>query len=189
MKNLKLLIILAISLSCRAQTYPLKTDYTEVPNNSYLKDINNELNTFVGIYKSTFQGKEITIYLNKNINLFFERGNNKYFKDALSLKYIVKDSYGNILQNTQNMSIPSQQIRHTIFSQWVENNGNTLLLYYGGTNCGVGWGSILLTKINSTQISWEYRPGDTILDSSRCPTGTDITIYLPETKGLIFTKQ
>jgi len=51
------------------------------------------------------------------------------------------------------------------------------------------WGSIELKKISSTQISWEYRPNDIILDDSKCPLGTDIKIYLPETKDLIFTKQ
>ena len=93
-----------------------------------------------------------------------------------------------MLQDTQNMNFQPNQILHTIYSHWVEPN-NILALYYGGTNCGVGWGSIELKKINSTQLSWEYRPNDTILDSARCPQGTYITIYLPETKDLIFTKQ
>lgn len=149
----------------------------------------NLLDAFVGTYRSTFQGNEITLYMVKKTHLLFERVNNKFYKDALSIRFIVKNSSGTILQDTQNMSLPIQQITHTIYSHWVEDNGNKVLLYYGGTNCGVGWGGIELIKINSTQLSWEYRPNDTILDNSKCPAGTDISIYLPETKDLIFSKQ
>ncbi len=156
---------------------------------SYLKDNNNELDSYIGIYKATFQGKTTTLFITKEIHKLFDQGKYKFYKDALSVKYIVENSSGTTLQSNQNMTIPVQQIRHTIYSQWTEENGNKLLLYYGGTNCGVGWGSIELKKISSTQISWEYRPNDTIIDSSKCPDGTDINIYLPETKDLIFTKQ
>jgi len=188
MKNIILLTVLVISMSCKAQEYPLKTDYTEVPNNSYLKDTNNELDKFLGTYTATFGNKQIKLLITKQIHEYFDRGKYKYYKDVLSIKYII--SNGNVvLQDTKNMSFQSNQIRHTIYSRWVEDNGNTLLSYYGGTNCGVGWGDIYLKKINATQISWEYLPNDIILDDSRCPPGTDITIYLPETKDLIFTKQ
>ncbi|WES96049.1 hypothetical protein P2W68_14455 [Chryseobacterium arthrosphaerae] len=87
------------------------------------------------------------------------------------------------------MIFSPNQLKHTIYSQWSEDNGNSILFYYGGTNCSVGWGSIKLKKNGTTQISWEYRPNDIILDDNRCPPGTDINIYLPETKDLIFTKQ
>ncbi|WET47660.1 hypothetical protein PYS58_13840 [Chryseobacterium indologenes] len=190
--GLKLIsIFIAFSfLSCRAQQiYPLKTDYTEVPQNSYLKDSNNELDSFIGIWKGSFKGNLITLFVTKETQRLFNENQNKYYKDILSIKYVVKNSSGIVLQNTQDMNFEPNQLTHTIYSQWPENNGNSLLLYYGGTNCSVGWGSIILKRLNSSQISWEYRPNDIILDSKRCPPGTDINIYLPETKDLIFTKQ
>lgn len=190
MKNILIVFILIISISCKSQqVYPLKTDYTEIPTNSYLKDVNNELNSFIGTYKTTFQNNEITLFITKLTYRFFDDGQYHFYKDTLSIKYIIKNSSGTILQDTENISLPAQQIRHTILSQWVEDNGNKLLLYYGGTNCGIGWGEIVLKKVSSTQLSWEYRPNDIILDSAKCPNGTDSTIYLPETKDLIFTKQ
>ncbi|MDP9956654.1 MULTISPECIES: DUF6705 family protein [Epilithonimonas] len=189
MKKIIFLTLFVISMSCKTQEYPLKTDYTEVPNYSYLKDINNELDSYIGIYNANFQGREITIFITKEIHKLFDQGKNKFYKDVLSIKYVIVNSSGITLQNTQNMTLPTQQIRHTIYSQWAEENGNLMLFYYGGTNCGVGWGSIHLKKINATQLSWEYLPNDIILDNSRCPAGTDINIYLPETKDLIFTKQ
>jgi len=188
MKKILLAWFIISLISCKAQEYPLKTDYTEIPNNSYLKDTNNELQNFVGIWIGYYANQKITLYITKENYKFFEGSVTKYYQDVLSIKYIITNG-STILQDTQNMSIPTQQIRHTIYSQWTEDNGNTLLSYYGGTNCGVGWGNIYLKKINATQISWEYQPNDTLIDSSRCPAGTDITIYLPETKDLIFTKQ
>ena len=166
-------------MSCQAQEYPLKTDYTQVPNNSYLKDLNNELQNFIGTWTGYYSNQKITLYISKENHKFFEGSITKYYQDVLSVKFIITN--GNIiLQDTQNMSFQPNQIRHSIYSRWAEDNGNTLLLYYGGTNCGVGWGDIYLKKINATQISWEYLPNDIILDSSTCPAGTDINIYLPD---------
>ena len=42
MKNIFLLILFIITISCNAQTYPLRT-FTQVPENAYLKDTSNEL--------------------------------------------------------------------------------------------------------------------------------------------------
>lgn len=190
MKKLSLIIAIIISAFCQAQQeYPLRTDYTEIPNYSYLKDTSNELNSFIGTYEASYQNNKITLFINKLIHKLFDGSQYKYYKDVLSVKYIIKNSSDQVVQNTQSMNLPEQQLIHSIYSMWVEDNGNKLLLYYGGTNCGVGWGSIILKRLNSTQISWEYRPNDIILDDKRCPPGTDINIYLPETKDLIFTKQ
>ncbi|WP_185288767.1 DUF6705 family protein [Chryseobacterium lactis] len=179
-----------VVLCCKAQQiYSLKTDYTEIRQNSYLKDLNNELDSFIGTWQGSFNGNLITLFITKESHKFFNENQYKYYKDILSIKYIVKNSSGIVLQNTQSMTFQANQLTHTIYSQWPEDNGNSILLYYGGTNCSVGWGSIKLKKNSTIQVSWEYRPNDIILDDSKCPQGTDISIYLPETKDLIFTKQ
>lgn len=174
--------------SCKAQqTYPLNTDFEEIPQGSYLKDLNDELTTYTGEYKANFQGNEIRLFITKETMKFLKSLN--IYQDVLSVRYTIKNSAGIILQNTQNMTFEPNQLRHTIYSRGTYPSKNIVWFNYGGTNCRVGWGSIELKKINSTQISWEYRPNDIILDNSKCPPGTDINIYLPETKDLIFTKQ
>ncbi|SHF81803.1 hypothetical protein [Chryseobacterium sp. OV279] len=125
--------------------------------------------------------------INESTNKYSSPPQYKYYKDVLSVRYIIKNSLGITLQNTQNDTFQSNQLKNTIYSRWVESDDNKILLYYGGTNCRVGWGDIYLKKINSTQISWEYRPNDIILDSNKYSEGTDINIYLPGTKDLIFT--
>ena len=139
---------------------------------------------YVGIYKSTFQGGEVLLYITKEENRLVKRIDMNFYRDALVVKYIIKNSVGTTLQDTKNINIPNIDIISTKMK-----SQNSVILIYSGTNCGVGWGNIYLKKINSTQISWEYIPESTIIDSSKCPPGTDINIYLPEAKDLIFTKQ
>lgn len=177
-------------LSCKTQKiYPLNTDYTEIPNNSYLKDLDNELPSFVGIYKANYQNNIITLNLNLENHKFVNGLPNNYYADIINMKYKIETNGGLIIYNTEDQYISQTQLRHTIRSMWVEDNGTKLLLYYGGTNCGVGWGKIKLTRLNATQLSWNYEPNSSILDDDKCPQGTDITINLPETSNLIFTKQ
>ncbi|ROS10421.1 hypothetical protein EDF65_4303 [Chryseobacterium nakagawai] len=164
------------------------TSVDSVPNMSHLKDTNNELQSFVGTYVSNYNGNQITFYITKESDQFFDYGNKQIYMDILYVRYTVKDSSSNILQTTQNMTFKSDKL-NTIFSLWVTENGNKALLNYTGTNCSVGWGDIRLKKINSTQLSWEYRPDDIVTTASKCPPTLDTKIYLPETKDLIFTKQ
>lgn len=185
MKNIISIFALALSLvSCKAQL-PLMTALSNIPQNAYVKDTNNILSPYSGIYRANYQGNEITFFINKEENKFMDYGNKKFYRDALNVKYIVRNSLGAVLQDTKN----DNNTKIEIFSTMPRSIDNSILFTYSGTNCGVGWGKIILKKINDNQLSWEYLPNDTILDSNTCPPGTDINIYLPETKDLIFTKQ
>lgn len=187
-KSLSLLFIAFLTISCKGQQYPLNTNYEEVPNNAYLKDLNNELNPYIGLYKATFEGNEITLFITKDIYKFFDLYSKKYYQDVLSIKYIVKNSSGTVLQDTKNMNFQPDQIKFTIFSIGTQPSNNLVIFHYGGTNCGVGWGKVTLKKLNSSQISWDYNPNSTSVGDD-CPATADKTVYLPETDNLIFTKQ
>ena len=65
MKNIfYLLLIIISSITYKAQTYPLRT-YIQLPSGAYLKDTNNELPTYEGIWKGAWDRK--FIYLNINL--------------------------------------------------------------------------------------------------------------------------
>ncbi|MFS4431078.1 DUF6705 family protein [Chryseobacterium sp. S90] len=180
-----LMICLMINiLLCSAQTLPLNTPFANIPNGAYVKDINNELTPYIGTYKGSFDGKEITLFISKQENKLEKSTQKNYYMDALIVKYVVKNSSGTILQDTQNNSSDIE-----FYSFKMRPAKNALEFIYTGTNCHVGWGDVYLKKINSTQISWEYRPDDITTTESKCPSTLDTTIYLPETKDLIFTKQ
>ncbi|MDR2235230.1 MAG: hypothetical protein LBE92_03825, partial [Chryseobacterium sp.] len=76
-----------------------------------------------------------------------------------------------------------------IYSIGTKPNINSIVFIYSGTNCGVGWGKILLKKLNATEVSWTYRANSLVITDQNCPGNPDLTIYLPVTKDLIFTKQ
>lgn len=189
MKNILFILVFFIAASYNAQqVYPLNADFDEIPQNSYLKDIDNELDAYVGNYFASYNGKYIKLFITKELKRYFDHKSVKIYSDVLSVKYIVKNSSGITLQDTKTIDFQPNQIKNTIYSIGTRPLQNSVGLIYGGTNCGVGNGLINLKKLNSSQISWEYFPNDIILDSERCPSGTDTTIYLPETMNLIFTK-
>ncbi|MDQ0780207.1 DUF6705 family protein [Chryseobacterium sp. W4I1] len=191
MKNLtikSLLIFLAINFSsCKAQqVYPLNTYPDDVQAGSYLKDLNNELNYYVGTWQSTFNGRTTILSITKDEHHLLRRDlTTTFYQDILLVKYIIKDSSGVVLQNNSNAQGESD--RNFITSISIKDN--TVYLYYNGTNCGVGWGEILLKKINPLSLSWSYHPNSSVLTTKNCPGNPDKTIYLPEAENLIFTKQ
>ncbi|KMQ68668.1 hypothetical protein ACM39_05070 [Chryseobacterium sp. FH2] len=191
MKKILSLFALAISLiHCKAQqVYPLNTYYEDAPDYAYMKDLNNYLPPYVGTYKATYQGNEIILYITKEDKYLkdYGPGDRKYYKDVLHVKYIVKNiSTGALLQDTQNVSDPDNKITSVMTN---DNDNNSVSLYYKGTTCGIGWGSITLKKINNTQISWSYYPNDSLFSGGDCPGSQNIKVYLPVAKDLVFTKQ
>ena len=186
LKYLVLLNLTIITISCKSQTLPLNTLMDNIPQGAYVKDLNNELNPYIGVYKGNYKGNEITLFINKVEHKFEKRTNKDYFVDALDVKYTVKNSSGLILQDTSNGNLPNIEF----YSIRLRSSNNSVTFYYSGTNCKVGWGKIILKRLNSTQLSWEYYPNSRIITDATCPPGTDTTVYLPVTDDeLIFTKQ
>ena len=174
MKKINLFLAILIGLisnliSCKAQILPLNTLMENIPANSHVKDLNNELPPYIGIYKANYQGNEITLYVTKEDDRITKRMNKQFYQDALVIKYIVKNSLGVVLQDTKNNNLPEIKL----YSTRTKPTQSRVTFYYSGTHCGVGWGDIYLSKINATQISWEYRPDNDIFPG--CPPGTDKT--------------
>lgn len=187
--KITLVLVLTINaVSCKAQQLPLNTLLKDIPTNAYVKDLDNEFPPYIGTYKATYKGNEITLFITKEENKPSKLMNKNFYRDVLSIRYIVKNSSGIILQNTQSMNL-SAQSNFNILSMGTMPELGQVALGYDGTNCGVGWGQINLKKLNTTQISWDYYPYNTILDEETCPSSTDTKVYLPHTKGLVFTKQ
>ncbi|MDR2236634.1 MAG: hypothetical protein LBE92_10960 [Chryseobacterium sp.] len=176
-------VILAVFYCKAQQIYPLNTDYENIPAYSYIKDVNNYLSPFTGIYKAYYQGNEVTLYITKAEHKLKERIDKSYYMDALIVRYTVKNLSGIVLQDTQNNN------NGDFYSIWSAPEEDAVVLYYPGTNCMVGWGKVYLFKKNSTQLSWDYRPNSMVLDQQNCPGNQDTKVYLPVTKDLIFTKQ
>lgn len=188
MKNIKIIIVSVILMNfihCRAQTYPLNTWTENIVQGGYVKDLNNELNQFTGVYKASYQGNETTLYITKAEHILKEKINKSYYIDALVVRYTVKNLSGIVLQDTQNST------NNDFYSIKSAPEENAVVLFHPGTNCGVGVGTVFLFKINANQLKWIYRPQGKIFlnKDEECPGNPDTKVYLPVTEDLIFTKQ
>ncbi|WP_336733001.1 DUF6705 family protein [Chryseobacterium sp. VD8] len=191
MKILSLFVLHITLLSCKAQqVLSLNGSVVNSPINSYFKDINNELDFYVGNWKANFQNKTMILKITKALHRPFEMLDKNYFQDQLIIRYEIKDINESVLQTTLNRSFTDQNdVKLLIESSGTESNGDIVNLLFAGGNCSVGIGEIILKKINNTQFYWSYYPGTTTRNDITCPPNLDYNIYLPETENLIFTKQ
>lgn len=162
MKNILLLFTLFI-FSCKAQQIiPLETKGIPVEN-TYYKDLNNDLDPYLGTWKGTFENKTfiITFSKYKNFNSLFE-----YYKDRLAGKYKMLDSNGNELYSTYNLTDEDAKVTSLGFVG--PNNLNKLSLSFGDACID---GEIHISFINSqkTQLYWKYFTNQTLLtDNTGC---------------------
>lgn len=84
MKNILLILISIFGISCKAQIYPLNTSPSDIPNNAYIKDTNNELDKYVGLWKGIWNGKSLFLELKKvKTSSSIPGDTHPYFKDRI----------------------------------------------------------------------------------------------------------
>ena len=161
MKKILFILIIFITISCSAQQiYPLRTHY-EIPENSYLKDTNNELQYYEGIWKTQWNGKITYIYLKKIINKYDNYI--KEYRDILVAKYKVTDGSGNlILFDNTNSSDNDSVLEGTYFRK---QDDKYVLIYSDEDMCNRS-GTILInfTDSTKTQLQWKYMPSENWID-------------------------
>ena len=180
------LSIILLSIGCKAQQYPLDADFTIIPNNSYIKDLNNEYNKFVGNWKAVLGTKEVYLYISKQENRSINRLNKNFFRDVLLVKYKVLIN-NQIVENTTNFT----DDKINIISLGTEIDNSVTFGYTGG-KCTVGWGTINIGYVDPTHLKWNYQPQSTMVTNKNCPDYPvdGIKINLPyEPDDIIFTKQ
>ena len=157
MKNIITILLLLITFSCKSQIYPLRT-YTDVPDNSYLKDTNNELNDYIGTWKATWNNKTIFIYISKEIN--------KYklytYMDYLIIKFKVTDATGTVLFDNSNLTGDDVKIKGINF----KNGQNKYYLTYVDQDLCMrsGFVDIEFTDSTKTNLKWHYGETENWID-------------------------
>ncbi len=96
------------------QIYPLRT-YTEVPANAYIKDIDNELVPYEGLWKGTWNGKAISVNFKRVKNYYTHLENRPYYNDVLIGKFKVQDSNGNSLLIIQIYLMKMLKLKEVVF--------------------------------------------------------------------------
>jgi len=66
MKNvISTFILLLSTVTSKCQIYPLNTFFEDVPDYSYMKDLDNILSQYEGTYKANYNGNEVILYITK----------------------------------------------------------------------------------------------------------------------------
>ncbi|KMQ69566.1 hypothetical protein ACM39_00420 [Chryseobacterium sp. FH2] len=186
MKGFIIILGMFVVFSCKAQQFPLNTDYDAVPSNAYVKDLNNDYDPYIGTWKTTLGNKEVYLNVAKQQNREIKLVSKTYFSDVLLIKYKVVIN-GQIIETTENNSLDKVKI----ISDGLDLDNSVIFTTLGG-KCMVGWGTILLKSIDSTHLKWNYLPDSMVITNKNCsdyPT-SGIKINLPyEPADIIFTKQ
>ncbi|OPC62763.1 DUF6705 family protein [Elizabethkingia anophelis] len=188
MKKLILTIaIIFFGSYINAQTISLSNAPYKIPIGSYLKDIDNTLPLFTGTWTANFEGMQVILNISDKVeNYPIQLATTNYYRDALFMRYTVKDASGNQLASTMNKTITNANIISTFTSPDKKRIG----FYYYGEECGIGNGSIMLTRMDETHFKWEYNSLRDIIDPAQCANySPNIKSYIPRTLDLTFTKQ
>ncbi|MCY0978730.1 hypothetical protein PGH12_10415 [Chryseobacterium wangxinyae] len=186
MKNTILLFCLFLTIiSCKAQNYPLDTDYETIPNNSHIKDTNIVLEKYTGTWKSTIGNKEVYLFITKQNDRNIKLLSNEFYRDVLLIKYKILVN-GNDIENTTNFN--NEKINIISFGLAIDGS---ILLGYGGGKCRIGDGTINLKYIDPDHIQWKYYPQSIRITNINCPNNPgNLKIHLPyEPADIIFVKQ
>lgn len=175
-----------ISLSCKSQIYPLR-NFSELPENSYEKDINNEFINYEGIWKGTWNNKVISVTINKITNKYDDSF--KYYRDFLIARFKVTDLNNTlILFDNTNLSDNDVKIEGSGFRK---KDDKYSMIYVDRDLC-MKSGTILInfTDITKTKLKWKYIQDENWVDSSCFYHGwTQADIPQPLPFDIILTKQ
>lgn len=185
MKNIFLLILLAITISCKAQIYSLKS-HTPTPENAYLKDVDNELQPYEGTWKGEWNGKIINITFNKIIHKHIASLNQYY--DLLIGRFKVTDMSGNILFDNTTLAENDAKIEGMRFRKV---DGKYSLIYIDKDLCGKS-GKILINFADTTKtkLQWNYSQNENWIGKDCFYYGwaqADVPQPLPN--NIVLTKQ
>ncbi|MXS69907.1 hypothetical protein GSF70_01595 [Flavobacteriaceae bacterium W22] len=189
MKHL-LLILIIFSISCNAQTISLEQAVTyeqqtgTIPQSTtYIKDINNSLNKYIGTWKGYLNGNTYEFSFIKKENV----GGYDVNWDLLVGRLKVLDSSGNVIYNTFN---EQDDLKTKFKGDNFQSDLKAYKMYFVGNSVGCAeYGDVYLRIQPSTpsQMTIIMLPDNDIVVEGVCPTNFQPTI--PYKQLIHLTKQ
>lgn len=191
MKNIALILtLLFISISCKAQIVSLETmaqcsnNPQTCPDATYLKDINNSLDKYIGTWKGNYNGKIYEFQFVKQLNFGIE---DDYRWDRLVGRLRITEANGNILYNT---FTETDNDKTDFFGRNFQPDLKAYIVYFHGPSTGcVEYGDVYLIIRPATpnQMSIIMIPNNDTTEEGSCPPDFQPTI--PYKKTINLTKQ
>jgi len=162
-KSLIIILGMFAVFSCKAQQQILPLEIKGWPvEGTYYKDLDNDLNPYVGTWKGVFEGKTfiITFIKIKDYETY-----DKYYKDRIIGRYKMLDSAGNQLYSTYNLPDDKTKV---IGLGFVNSTKAKLRLLFSDLCIQ---GQVILNFENSqkTQMHYHYSTEQTLItDDTGC---------------------
>ncbi|MEC3875792.1 DUF6705 family protein [Chryseobacterium salviniae] len=184
MKKIFLSTIIFLSVQCKAQIYSLRTYGIEFPQNSYVKDTNNELPAYEGIWKGIWNNKTIFVTFKKITNEYDK--DFEYYRDFLIAKFKVINSNGLVLFD--NTLLPDSKAK-ILGGRFRKTDNKYSLIYIDPDLCSMS-GNIYInfTDATQTKLNWKAVYGWDLLTES-CPYYDSPTFPEPLPYEIILIKQ
>ncbi|WP_131368524.1 DUF6705 family protein [Chryseobacterium soli] len=160
MKKIFLFILFSVAIYTKAQqVYSLRPTEIDLPENSYQKDINNELPAYEGTWKGTWNNKIIYVNFKKILNTY--NAVTKYYRDYLVARFKVTDLNGNIIFDNTNLEDNKTKIVGVNFRRYGDKYS---LIYIDKDLCDTS-GNIVInfTDPSKTQLNWKYNEGSNMI--------------------------
>jgi len=191
----KIIIILVISLSvynCKAQvisleeanTYFLSEDEGLPDHVTGVKDINNTLDEFLGVWTLDYNNKHYELTITKFESMLVDIPN-----DILLIKHKITDNNGVVLDDTTILPNKSPLIMKGRF--FLSDNETYLVSYFGSNSkCGQ-FGDVIIyidnDNVLGNEMIFHFDRGHDIINSNECTA--PVTFPFPIDTFLTFTKQ
>lgn len=187
MKLYFLSLILFLCNPLVAQIYPYDTNPLDVPNGAYIKDTNNELDKYIGVWKGTWSGKTLYLDLRKHkVDRTF------YSIDKILGERKILNSTGQIeIDRITNFDYNYPEINGPYSSLRYRSSGKKAFSFYPKNMCGKG---VILHIMeftgNTMTLKFEYEPSHYKADcihNSYIQQYDEFPINFP--KDIVLTKQ
>lgn len=184
-------ILVIFTFSCKAQIIvPVENKIifmdvdSDIPEGTYLKDINNRFDKYIGVWKGTYNAKNyefrVTKFVDKYLNLI---------EDKLFIRYIIKDVNGVILEDTS--TLPNES-PYVIKGHYFNKTASYYVLYYMGKNAKCGQkGDIYISRYQDTtnlKMVLSMLPSNDMVLESDCP-GFKLAQQILPLNNIVLTKQ
>ncbi|KFF23025.1 DUF6705 family protein [Chryseobacterium sp. JM1] len=154
----------------------------DLENITYVKDTNNRLDQFVGIWKGSFGGKQYEVHFEKKL----QYGEEDIKWDRIFGRMIIKDSNGNIIYNS---------LQKTLSDTGLLRGGNFqgsvyVLDFIANIYCNDS-GAIFIevSKNNPNQMYMLFDRDQKTYNPDKCPNFTTYVTVIPRNNKITLTRQ
>jgi len=191
-KIFSIITILLSSLLFSQQVYSLNANGADAPNNSYFKDLNGELNPYIGLWKGNWNGKIVFLELKKQKYFLGINGKGIYKDMILGERKIVNTN--SIIEVDKITNFDNNQFHEFSGIHKKFDSSQSPQLYFAPDNMCGKTANLDVTFLNAakTQMSLHLIYNPSTIDDT-CPyynsviQGNDFPINFP--KDIVLTKQ